>query len=82
MGLFSRIPRQTRLVPGNLANMEYVVKAHISKSCRLVIDITDLLVVLRDGIQTDDGTIWETGYAYAKDMFIDGIRMDFRSAEP
>lgn len=38
----------------------------------------DLVVALLDGTQVDDGTAWELGYAYAKDIPAVGIRTDAR----
>jgi len=47
---------------------------------RAAIDACDVVVALLDGAQVDDGTAWETGYAYAKGKPVIGIRTDFRNA--
>jgi len=38
----------------------------------------DVVVALLDGTQVDDGTAWEIGFAYAKNIPVIGIRTDFR----
>ena len=40
----------------------------------------DVVVALLDGCQVDDGTAWEIGFAYARDIPVIGIRTDFRNA--
>lgn len=45
---------------------------------RNAIDVCDAVVALLDGPQVDDGTAWEIGYAFAKDIPVIGIRTDFR----
>ncbi len=47
---------------------------------RATIDDCDAVVALLDGVQVDDGTAWEIGYAYAKGKPVVGIRTDFRNA--
>lgn len=47
---------------------------------RAAIDACDVVVALLDGVQVDDGTAWEIGYAYAKGKPVIGIRTDFRNA--
>ena len=47
---------------------------------RAAIDDCDVVVALLDGVQVDDGTAWEIGYAYAKGKPVAGIRTDFRNA--
>ena len=37
-------------------------------------------MALLDGVQVDDGTAWEIGYAYAKGKPVVGVRTDFRNA--
>lgn len=44
------------------------------------LETCDLVVALLDGTQVDDGTAFETGYAFAKKIPVVGIRTDFRQA--
>jgi len=53
---------------------------HIMEKDRAAIDDCDVVVALLDGVQVDDGTAWEIGYAYAKDKPVIGIRTDIRNA--
>ncbi len=46
--------------------------------CRKALDDCDLVVALLDGTQVDDGTAWEIGYAYARNIPVYGIRTDMR----
>ena len=58
-------------------------KFGIFSRCKAHLEDADLLVVLLDGPQVDDGTAWEIGYFYAKrkpEQKIIGIRTDFRRA--
>ena len=52
----------------------------IFNSCKDNLDRCDCLVALLDGTQVDDGTSWEIGYAYAKNMPVYGLRTDARRA--
>ena len=52
----------------------------IVSTCRDAIDNCTCMVALLDGAQVDDGTAWEIGYAYARDIPIYGLRTDFRNA--
>lgn len=52
----------------------------IFNSCKNSLDECDCVVALLDGPQVDDGTAWEIGYAYAKNMPIYGLRTDSRRA--
>jgi len=52
----------------------------IFKTCREALDRCTCVVALLDGVQVDDGTAWEIGYAYAKGLSVYGIRTDFRQA--
>jgi len=40
----------------------------------------DAVLALLDGVQVDDGTAWEIGFAVARDIPVVGIRTDFRQA--
>ena len=53
---------------------------HIMNRDRAAIDACDVVVALLDGVQVDDGTAWEIGYAFAKGKSVVGIRTDFRNA--
>ena len=74
----------TAIWPGDLFDEEHLLslgikaKEHIFERCRNTIDECDILVALLDGTQVDDGTSWEIGYAFAKNIPIYGIRTDFR----
>jgi nucleoside 2-deoxyribosyltransferase len=52
----------------------------IFKTCKDALDKCDRVVALLDGVQVDDGTAWEIGYAYAEGKPIYGIRTDTRIA--
>ena len=47
---------------------------------RAAIDACDVVVALLDGMQVDDGTAWEIGYAYARNKPVVGVRTDLRKA--
>lgn len=72
--------------PGSLLPPEAIEEAgalavqQIFSTCRSVIDNCNCVVALLDGPQVDDGTAWETGYAYAKGIPVYGIRTDSRVA--
>lgn len=40
----------------------------------------ELVIALLDGVQVDDGTAWEIGFAYARGIPVIGIRTDARHA--
>lgn len=42
------------------------------------VDSSDLVIANLNGVEVDDGTAWEIGYAYAKDKHIIGIHNDMR----
>lgn len=42
------------------------------------INESDIVLAVCDGTQTDDGTAWELGYAFAKDIPTVLLRTDFR----
>ncbi|WP_043637315.1 nucleoside 2-deoxyribosyltransferase [Desulfovibrio sp. TomC] len=75
----------TAIWPGDLFDEEHLLslgskaKEHIFEKCRNTIDECDIVVALLDGTQVDDGTSWEIGYAFAKNIPIFGIRTDFRN---
>ncbi len=46
-----------------------------------LIENSDAVVAILDGSDSDSGTAWECGYAYAKGKLIIGVRTDFRTSE-
>lgn len=72
--------------PGALLSPEAIDKAGegaislIFDTCSNAITNCTCVVALLDGTQVDDGTAWEIGYAYARDIPIYGIRTDSRIA--
>jgi nucleoside 2-deoxyribosyltransferase len=53
----------------------------VVRDCIEQIDRTDLVVAILDGSDSDSGTSWECGYAYARDKPILGVRTDLRGSE-
>ncbi len=45
------------------------------------IENSDAVVAILDGSDSDSGTAWECGYAYAKGKPVIGVRTDFRASE-
>ncbi|MER3447077.1 MAG: nucleoside 2-deoxyribosyltransferase [Candidatus Dadabacteria bacterium] len=45
------------------------------------IEISDAIVAILDGSDSDSGTAWECGYAYAKGKPVISVRTDFRASE-
>ncbi len=45
------------------------------------IEISDAIVAILDGSDSDSGAAWECGYAYAKGKPVIGVRTDFRASE-
>lgn len=45
------------------------------------IENSDAIVAILDGSDSDSGTAWECGYAYAKGKPVIGVRTDFRASE-
>ncbi|MGE5444311.1 MAG: nucleoside 2-deoxyribosyltransferase [Ignavibacteriales bacterium] len=45
------------------------------------IENSDAIVAILDGSDSDSGTAWECGYAYAKGKPLIGVRTDFRASE-
>ncbi len=45
------------------------------------IEISEAVVAILDGSDSDSGTAWECGYAYAKGKPVIGVRTDFRISE-
>lgn len=43
-----------------------------------MLDQTDFVICVLDGVQTDDGTAWEVGYAWAQGKPAIGVRFDVR----
>ena len=60
-----RGPRTTAIFQANLVALSNV----------------DAVVAVCDGPQVDDGTAWEIGYAYGRDIQIFGLRTDVRIAQ-
>lgn len=50
----------------------------IFDACTSNIDSCDIVVAVLDGSDVDSGTAVEVGYAYAKSIFIIGLRTDIR----
>ena len=40
---------------------------------------SDVVVAILDGSDSDSGTCWEVGYAFAKELDIIGVKTDFRT---
>lgn len=51
------------------------------KACLDKIDESDLLLAITDGPDSDSGTCFEMGYAFAKGTPIIALRTDFRASE-
>uniref|UniRef100_I2Q060 Nucleoside 2-deoxyribosyltransferase n=1 Tax=Desulfovibrio sp. U5L TaxID=596152 RepID=I2Q060_9BACT len=81
-----QLPDTTVTWPGDLFDDAYLAtlgpgaKQHIFERCRDAIHAATHVIALLDGTQVDDGTAWEIGYAYARDLPIIGLRTDFRQA--
>lgn len=52
----------------------------IFDKCIEGLDKSNVIIAIMEGVQVDDGTSFECGYAYAKGKQVIGIRTDFRSA--
>jgi nucleoside 2-deoxyribosyltransferase len=84
--LAGAVPGVVALWPGDffagddLAAMGAAAKSHIFWGCVAGIDGCDRVVAVLDGAQVDDGTSWETGYAFARGVPVWGLRTDFRAA--
>lgn len=50
----------------------------IFKLDRDMVDASDIVIANLNGINVDDGTAWEIGYAFAKGKHLVGIRTDMR----
>ena len=46
------------------------------------LEAAEALVAVCDGVQVDDGTAWEIGWAYGRGVPVYGLRTDPRSATP
>jgi nucleoside 2-deoxyribosyltransferase len=53
----------------------------VVRDCIDSIDTADAIVAILDGSDSDSGTSWECGYAYAQRKPIVGVRTDLRSSE-
>jgi nucleoside 2-deoxyribosyltransferase len=53
----------------------------IVRDCIEQIDRADAVVAILDGSDSDSGTSWECGYAFARDKTIIGVRTDLRGSE-
>jgi nucleoside 2-deoxyribosyltransferase len=54
---------------------------NVVRDCIKGIESADALVAILDGADSDSGTSWECGYAYARRKPIVGVRTDLRSSE-
>ena len=68
--------RAAKFVTNGKMDFEDVVR-----DCIRSIDIADAIVAILDGSDSDSGTSWECGYAYARRKPIVGVRSDLRSSE-
>ena len=50
-------------------------------SCIEQLDKANLILAILDGSDSDSGTSWECGYAYAKGKRVIGVRTDLRGSE-
>ena len=55
--------------------------ASVQQICLNGIDASDVLVAILDGPDSDSGTCFECGYAFAKGKKLIGIRTDLRTGE-
>ncbi|MHC4870550.1 MAG: nucleoside 2-deoxyribosyltransferase [Planctomycetota bacterium] len=51
------------------------------KSCLKAIDKSDIVIAVLDGADSDSGTAFEIGYAYAKKIPVIGVRTDYREGQ-
>lgn len=51
------------------------------KKCLKAIDKVDLVLAVLDGADSDSGTAFEIGYAYANNIPVIGIRTDYRGGQ-
>jgi nucleoside 2-deoxyribosyltransferase len=68
--------RAAKFVTNGKMDFEDVVR-----DCIDSIDTADAIVAILDGSDSDSGTSWECGYAYARQKPIVGVRTDLRSSE-
>ncbi len=83
--LSAAVPRCEVILP-QVRAAKYIVDRKpdfdaIVHDCIAQIDRADLLVVILDGSDSDSGTSWECGYAFARDKPIVGVRTDLRGSE-
>lgn len=79
------IPRAEIILP-QIRAAEFVIDGkmdfeNVVRDCISAIDSADALVAILDGADSDSGTSWECGYAYACRKPIVGVRTDLRSSE-
>ena len=79
------IPRAEIILP-QIRAAEFVIDGkmdfeNVVRDCISAIDSADALVAILDGADSDSGTSWECGYAYAQRKPIVGVRTDLRSSE-
>jgi nucleoside 2-deoxyribosyltransferase len=80
------IPGLVPVWPGDLfddlelADLGHGAKEHIYRGCLAELEACGLVAALLDGVQVDDGTAWEIGYAAARGVPVVGLRTDFRNA--
>ena len=68
--------RAAQFVDGGKMNFDAIVR-----DCIEQIDGTDAVVAILDGSDSDSGTSWECGYAFARHKPIIGVRTDLRGSE-
>ena len=83
--LTKALPRTEIILP-QIRAAEFVTAGkmdfeNVVRDCIRGIESADALVAILDGADSDSGTSWECGYAYALRKPIVGVRTDLRSSE-
>ena len=83
--LTKQIPRAEIILPQTRA-AQFVTNGkmdfgNVVRDCISSIETADAIVAILDGSDSDSGTSWECGYAYARSKPIVGVRTDLRSSE-
>ncbi len=83
--LTKQIPRAEIILPQTRA-AQFVTDGkmdfeNVVRDCIDSIETADAIVAILDGADSDSGTSWECGYAYARSKPIVGVRTDLRSSE-
>jgi nucleoside 2-deoxyribosyltransferase len=68
------------LTPEQIRDAGDMAPKLIFSTCLTALDRAECVVACLDGVQVDDGTAFEVGYAYAREMPVIGIRTDSRRA--